>query len=274
MSRFAISITVALSFAVVAQGQLVFPMEQQRHMEAWVQVDDPNNTSDSASADAPDMSLWVHDIEASVDSCDGWCTLASGAGQYSDISGTALAAYGSTDVTGLHLANWALSGTAHGTNSYRVRFAVAAPVTYELSGFISVAGEVLGNLDNGDWLISERVDLRLDQIAGPLVHEQHVSIDFWPDPNQPASDSRTLAAAGQLSPGVYELEIVADMDCPYLYLQTYGQPVELVAEASFVADLTFTPAEAPPGCDDADTDNDGDVDLLDFYRFQRCYTGP
>jgi hypothetical protein len=105
------------------------------------------------------------------------------------------------------------------------------------------------------------------------VHEQHVSIDFWPDPNEPSSDSYTLATIGQLSPGVYELEIVADVDCLYMYLQTYGEPVELVAEASFVVDLTFTPAEPPPDCDDADTDDDGDVDLLDFYRFQRCYTG-
>ena len=29
-----------------------------------------------------------------------------------------------------------------------------------------------------------------------------------------------------------------------------------------------------PGCDDADLDDDGDVDLLDFIVFQDCFNGP
>jgi hypothetical protein len=220
------------------------------------------------------MTLWVQDIEASVNSCDDWCTLASGAGQYSEIGETALTAYGAADINGLHNGYWALEGAANSANGYRVQFAVAAPVSYELSGFISVTTELVGEPGEADWQIYSSVDLRLDQVAGPLVHAQQASMYSWPDPNQPAGDSQTLAAAGQLTPGVYELEVAANVECAYMHLQTYGGPVELFTEASFVVDLAFTPAEPPPGCERADIDEDGDVDLIDFVRFQNCYTGP
>jgi hypothetical protein len=275
MLRLASGLILIVSLAVGARAQLIFPIEQHRHVEGWIQINEPNGpVSDSASADAPDVTLWVEDVEAALTSCEGWCTFSSGAGQYSEIGGTALSAYGSANVDGFQLPSWGLSGTARAENRYCVQFAVAALVRYELSGFISVSGEIVGNSGYCDWLILDTVDVSLDQIAGPLVYEQQAGIDFIPDPNQPSSDSHTLAGAGQLSPGVYELQVATDVDCSYMYLGVYDDPVEVFAEASFVIDLVFTPVESPPGCEDADTDADGDVDLLDFVRFQQCYTGP
>jgi hypothetical protein len=274
MPRCAVSIIIVISLAVSAPAQLIFPIQQQRHVEGQVEIDEPNGpVADSASADAPDMALWVHDVEATLTSCDSFCTFTSGAGQYSEIGGTALSAYGSANVDAFEFPSWTMDGTARARNQYCVQFAVAAPVNYELAGFISVSGEVVGPWFNGDWLIFDSVDVSLDQIAGPLVYQQQVQVAFCPDPNQPSSASHTLAAAGQLSPGVYELQILADVDCPYLALAAYEESLDVFAEASFVVDLTFTPAESPPGCEDADSDDDGDVDLLDFMRFQRCFTG-
>jgi hypothetical protein len=275
MLRLASGLILVVGLAGGARAQLIFPIEQHRHVEGWVEINEPNGpVSDSASADAPDMALWVQDVEAALTSCDGWCTFTSGAGQYSDIGGAALTAYGSTDVDACQLTYLTFDGMARAKNQYCVQFAVAAPVNYELSGFISVSGEVVGSAGYGDWLILDTVDVSLDQIAGPLVYQQQAGIGFIPDPNQPSSDSHTLTGFGQLSPGVYELQVVTDVDCPYLYLEAYEEPVEVFAESSFVVDVVFTPAESPPGCEDADTDDDGDVDLLDFVRFQRCYTGP
>jgi hypothetical protein len=278
MKYLAVVAVASVSLAAAASGQLIYPILQDRHLEASVSLQEPNEPSDSVAAGAPDMEPWVHDLEVSVSSGDYphfYGTLAAGAAQHSEIGTATLTAYGAAQVEA-EVLDYSLWGLARAQSSYRVQFAVAAPVTYEISGFISAAGETSFEFPDGWWNASADVAVRLDQIAGPITFEQQASVYFVNDPNQPASDTHTLAAVGELSPGVYELEVVATVDALDLWLEHhYGQPpLEWIAEVGHVVDVVFTPLGPPPGCEEADTDGDGDVDLLDFARFERCFTGP
>ncbi|MFH1746192.1 MAG: hypothetical protein ABIG44_04025 [Planctomycetota bacterium] len=67
MTRFVCGILAVLAMTVVARAQLIFPVEQERHLEAYVWADNyPEPLTDSQSADAPDMQPWAESIAVSV----------------------------------------------------------------------------------------------------------------------------------------------------------------------------------------------------------------
>lgn len=112
------------------------------------------------------------------------------------------------------------------------------------------------------------VAMRLNQIAGDEVYVDQVHVLYHGTSPYEYSeiDSRDLAVAVQLDPGVYEfgMEAIADV-------WNDDQPV--LTELSYVILFDFAPVtvEAPCG---GDLDEDGDFDLADMAVMQTCMTGP
>lgn len=272
MSRITFVILAALALATVSQAQLIFPIEQERHLEASVTADNyPEPLTDSQSADAPDMQPWAASIEAAVGVPDLF-DLTAGAGQYSEIGTTTLSAYGWTEFEAQLFPVLPYS-EAVAESRCIVRFAVAEPVTYEISGTIAASADVTGEPLGGWWTIDAMVSMRLDQIAGPVVHDQQAYVALAWDPDEPLVDSQWLADVGELSPGVYELEIVATVNAPG-FCADDPELATLLGETTYVVNMAVAAIQPNPDCEGHDTDGDGDVDLLDFSHLQQCFTGP
>ena len=269
MCRLTTILVVMVLLASSATADLVYPIAQERTLQAGVALDLPEAVNDTQSATAGDMSLWVESCTGSV-SGDLY-TVSSIADQYSSMGPDGFSAFGMADVEFDELSY--ILGNGASDSRYRVRFAVAAPVVFELFGSISVAAEV-SEWACCTWAMNAWITVRLDQVAGPQV-ESH-TVDAWLtdfDTFRSIDASEVLSSVGQLQPGVYELEVTAAVDAQTMELGYYG-PDDALAEAAYVVDLTFAPLEPGVACDSADIDNDGDVDLLDQCRLQQCFSGP
>jgi len=261
---------VFLSGTATAQ-QLIFPIEQQRSVQASVDIYSPVEQSDAQSEVAPDMDLWVQAVEAAV-SDSGEFSFTASADQYSDIAASSLTAYGTADILA---ESWGptLGGGGVAENRCRVRFAVAEPVAYVLSGSLATYADHTSAWCC-DWFVESRITVELDQVAGPTAAtEQSIVTLDWSQQGD-VGDSRPVDSVGELEPGVYELEIVATITMPQAVLDSYDFPFNVLGEASFIVALDTTPAGPGPICEAVDTDTDGDVDLEDYCRFQTCFTGP
>ena len=259
-----ILVLVVLTLATYAQAeQLVFLIEQERTVQGSV---DDNVANDTQTATAPDNQTWVETVSATLAE-PGVYEVTAGGGQYSEISEDAFRAYGLADTAASGDVNaWAFSESV-----YRVRFAVAESVTYHLTGTLAAYADA-GEYSNG-WEVFASATASLDKIAGPAVFTEQAQVDLLGG-FDPISDERSLDLVGTLSPGVYELEIRGTIDAPLLWLWFPVEEPPVYGEATFVVDVSFARIELEPECTAADVNEDGAVDMADFWRLQACFTGP
>jgi hypothetical protein len=263
MRLLASATVVGFVLTPAALSQAVYPLEQERYVWAEVGLDpaDPNQPS-VQFAEAPDFDLWQADVcMHSVSNRN------ASASQYSDLSGTLIDAFGSADIQ---------VGPSEGGSTQcnarsrcRVRFAVPAAATFDLLGDIAVEGQ--GFATAYYWYMILDLQVELNRIAGETVYSDELVIsmndsDYRPDQILDAP----LLVAGELAPGIYELTLYANL---YGQAGYYPNTNGALGEASYVASLELSPLP-PEDPSQADLDGDGDVDLVDFARFQRAMTGP
>lgn len=248
--RRSLGVVIGVACVAAAQAQLIYPIEQERELEAYVYgyldgADDPNGQTDSAAAGATDMQPWVDSIEASV-GVDPYYAMTGGAGQYSEIGDAALTAYGLTEQEVL-IDPFLTDSQGMSESRYRVQFAVPETTWYQVSGAIAASVDVVGEVDSGFWQIMTIVSVTLDQIAGPVVYsEQAYAAIAYYDPNEPVVDTRSVIDTGELGPGVYELEVVATVDMPEVWGDMYLSTA-FIGETSYIVEVQFLPAQPGPG---------------------------
>ena len=248
--RFVIVFITGVICVAAAQAQLIYPIEQERALEAQVYgnldwPEDPNGQTDSASAAAADMQPWLQSIDAVI-GIDPYYSSAAGAGQYSEIGGTALTAYGLTEYETV-IDPFLADSQAISESRYRVQFAVPETTSYQMSGAIAASADVVGSWETGEWQYIASVSVTLDQIAGPVVYSEQAYVELWDyDPDEALVDSRPVVDFGQLSPGVYELEVVATVEVPLIWGWMFSSTA-FVGETSYIVELEFTPAQPGPG---------------------------
>jgi len=265
MRRFIPGIVVALILPAAALAQLIYPFEQERYVT--VSVADYNNSPVEQSAAAADFNTWQADICVDVPEVLRYAS----ADQYSTIGANILDAFGAGEiqVTPFGNAPWDFHFSS-AQSFYRVKFALADAATLDLVGHIAVEADVDASFS--DWMMTLRVWVQVNQIAGDVVYEDEVLIaaDYatWNPSEHSLVVAAPVAGAAELNPGVYELTVFATLEG---VAREGAFPV--IGQAAYVVSAEFTPLP-PEEPTQADLDGDGDVDLADFARFQRAMTGP
>ena len=257
-------VTVAVCLPAVSVGQLIYPIQQDRSVVARVSPAEPNEVWIEQFA-ATDFGIWQGDACASTPSNGR----AASAGQYSVCTGDTINAFGSADFNLFAGPESWTDCLTHAQNVCRVRFAVPEPLTFDALGYISVEWDAQSW--NFRWSADLRVAVQLNEIAGPLIYADEVVIHVTSDsPGEPTLVDAPVLTSGELAPGVYELVVSAELDGHAF--DGYGGP-PVVGQASYVVSTEFaaSPAEVPG---EGDLDQDGDVDIADFARMQRAFTGP
>jgi hypothetical protein len=265
MCRFTIGIAMALLLPAGALAQLVYPFEQERYVT--VSVADYYNGPVEQSAAAADFDTWQADICVDVPEVLRYAS----ADQYSTIGANILDAFGAGEIqvspVGDYYQDYYFSAAQ---NFYRVKFALSDAATLDLVGHIAVEADVDASFL--DWMMTLRVWVQVNQIAGDVVYEDEVLIAVNYDTWNPAEQSLVVAApvagAAELNPGVYELTVFATLEGA-----AQRDAVPIIGQAAYIVSAEFTPLP-PEDPTQADLDGDGDVDLADFARFQRAMTGP
>lgn len=241
---------IGIGCVAAAPGQLIYPIVQDRHLEASVYgyldwPGDPNEQTGYAWADATDMEPWVESVEAMV-GLDPYYAVTDGAGQYSEVDDGSLVAYGLAEHEVL-IDSYLTESQGLTESRYRVQFAVPETIRFQISGSIAASADVVGEVSFGDWWLLTSVSVTLDQIAGPVVYSEQVYAEVITyQPEKPVVDWRTVADAGELTPGVYELEIVATVDSPTV-MGGMLMPTTFIGETSYVVEVQFLPAQPGPG---------------------------
>jgi hypothetical protein len=270
MHRFAIAILVVFILTPAALAQVVYPVQQVRYVSASTTSVDPNDPSQVETIEyfvtATGFDTWQEDVRAEALDAPRWAN----AGQYSTFSPTDLDAFGATDIGLTAGGNYYTSYVTDGATGYGMRFAVPAAATYDLLGYASV--EFTADSFDFDWWMDVITSIELRQIAGPTLYSDEISIHMTAQDFQPHQIVELpIALAGELTPGVYELYVLANAHGEVPWGTWPGPPLK--GEASFVVTAEFAPVPPDvPG--EGDLDGDGDVDIVDFARFQRGMTGP
>jgi hypothetical protein len=257
MYRLVIGIVCLSCLGTLAAGQTVFPIQQQRYITANVTTD-PNHAQTVA---ATGFDTWQADLALESPEDDVWAD----AGQYSFFSPTAIDAFGAADI-GFSGQNWG-DHRVGALSSCRLRFAVSERTTFDLVGALSVEIDGAHGSDYHEWetTVSTRVELR--RIAGQSIYADGAEIRAENGAPLNQAVDVPVTVAGELTPGVYELLVAAELagsDEAY---------ASFAGEASYILTATFAPV--PPANPTAgDLDGDGDVDLVDFARFQDGFGGP
>lgn len=265
MRCFVPGVIAALVLPAAALAQLIYPFEQERYLT--VAVTDYYNTPVEQSAAAAGFDTWQADICVDLPDVLRYAS----ADQYSTIVANILDAFGAGEiqVTPFGNAPWDFH-TSSAQSSYRVKFAFADAATLDLLGHIAVEADV--DISAWDWMMTLRVWVQVNQIAGEVVYEDEVLIaaDYgtWNPLEHSLVVAAPVAGAAELNPGVYELTVFATLDG---VAQQDALPV--IGQAAYVVSAEFTPLP-PDDPTQADLDGDGDVDLADFARFQRAITSP
>jgi hypothetical protein len=263
MFRRASAIVLCLLLPTAALAQLIYPLQHERYVQTHVSLtsDDPNQP-DLRLLVGPGFDLWQGDV-----CIESVCGRTASAGQYSELTGTTLDAFGAADlrVTPTHYDQ----PVSEAQNYARFRFAVSEPVTLDLVGYISV--EAMAEWVPYWWTMSLSVTVQVNRIAGEIAYEESAGLSMsdgnW-SPDQLVE--APLVFADELDPGVYELTVST-----VLHAETsweWGGPVFL-GEASYVVSAELAPVTAENPAE-ADLDGDGDVDIADYARFQRAFSGP
>jgi hypothetical protein len=271
--RHIIVITVTLScFASLAAAQPLYPVQQERYVSASTSSVDPNDPYgpleriEQFSA-APGFDLWQADACVEAYEAQRW----GNAGQYSTFSPAAMDAFGAVDV-GLttSLYDYYEPFVSDAASVYRLRFAVPDSVTFDRVGYASVEINVDGF--SFVWWMDATTSVELRQIARPSVYSDQATLTMnnynW---NAHQIVDVPVAVAGELTPGVYELLVRATVHGEAQYDPQFTPPI--VGEAGYVISAEFAPVP-PEQPDEGDLDGDGDVDLVDFGRFQQAFSGP
>ncbi|MBP7747917.1 MAG: hypothetical protein KA383_17515 [Phycisphaerae bacterium] len=266
MSRLAAFIALALSVAATAQP--IYPVQQDRHVQAAVgeryEPNSPENVEEYNSAVGFD--LWQADICAQSPTVPR----AASAGQYSAVTAATIDAFGAADIIVTSGPNYGPLYFESAENRCQVRFAVPQRATVDLVGYVSLGGFADGTSSAWTLLLHANVELR--QVAGPTLYANSIYLEMSSGEWSPELfTDMSVAFATELPPGVYELLVATDL---------HGEAWEgwddyplVSGEAGYVVSAEFapTPAEDPS---EADLDSDGDVDFADYARFQRAFTGP
>lgn len=255
-------LTVAISLA-----QPIYPLAQTRSVAGDV-VLFGGSQSDAQYSSAPDFASWLGNASAGVELDGAYCVTAGGA-QFSEIDGSLIRAFGVADVDALSEGTDVVDGFGQGETTHRVRFAVAEPVVYEITGTISTLANGGPEGPCCDWALVALVSIALDQLAVGGVYAEQSAV--FAVPYETVQDTRPVGSVGVLAPGVYELRVLASADADLFYLWT---PPAVTAEATYVVELRVSALPPAPDCDAADFNGDGAVDLADFAEFQQCFSGP
>ena len=254
-----IAILCAPSFA-----QVIFPIQHDRHVLGLLDPADPNEPNTQIRS-APDFGPWLAEVCVSSSSLPR----SAGAGQNSVMTGTSIDAYGAADIA-VTAQYDSRDYTSAAQNVCRFRFAVPEPASVNLVGQIAVEAETPW-LGFAWWRLDLELSVQLNRIAGESVCSNITPIHIGSGYYGPGMIVEVpVFAAAELTPGIYELTIAANVSG----VARDGDGWDpLVGQASYViaADFFTTP---DPGPTEGDLDGDGDVDMLDFARLQRAFTGP
>jgi hypothetical protein len=265
MRCFVPGVVAALVLPAAALAQLVYPFEQERYV--MVSVADYYNSPVEQSDAAADFNTWQADICVNVPEVLRYAS----ADQYSTIGASILDAFGAGEIQASPLgsAPWDFHFSS-AQSFYRVKFALADAATLDLLGHVAVEADVDASFL--DWMLTLRVWVQVNQIAGEVVYEDEVLIAVDCGTWDPSEHSLVVAApvagAAELNPGVYELTVFATLDSVARL-----DALPIIGQAAYVVSAEFAPLP-PEDPSQADLDGDGDVDLADFARFQRAITGP
>ena len=273
MLRTAFLVSALLLTSSSFAQDLAYIIAHDRELQSNISIWSPIEKDDSQSAAATDAAPWLQSVEAVAEEL-GYYSMRTAADQYSTLDANLLRAYGTADLHAFGGQNDSLQGMGDADAIYRVRFAVASPVQYSLSGYLAAYAELI-DWPCCTWDMESAISVHLDQVAGPEVFSEQVGVYATAsDPNAPVIQTETasLGAAGTLAPGVYELAVSASANL--LYAELLVEPERgVVAETSYIVELEFTPVDLNPDCEAADLDGDGDVDMADYLRLQQCFTG-
>jgi hypothetical protein len=93
----------------------------------------------------------------------------------------------------------------------------------------------------------------------------------FPGPGNEILFEQPLAAVVDLQPGIYDVSITMQIFTPE---ESRSLHLQQLAELTHLLEMEFVSHENPPACEFSDSDNDGDIDVRDFYVFQQCFGGP
>lgn len=253
--------------AAISLAQPIYPISQTRSVHGEVALFG-GTQADAQTASAPDFASWLGDVSAVVETDGAYCVTAGGA-QFSESDGSLIRAFGVADVNALSEGSDLVEGFGRGETTHRVRFAVAEPVFYEITGTISTLADGGQEGPCCDWALEALVSVALDQVAvGGVYAEQSAALAI---PFESMQDTRPVGSVGTLAPGVYELRVLADASANLFALWT---PPAITAEATYVVELRVSTLPPAVDCEAADFNGDGAVDLADFAEFQQCFSGP
>lgn len=274
MWRTAAALIATIGAVAGAAAQEVILLDTQRNLDADLALrsefgicSGEREAIDTHSIEEP--GFWHQVLDAEIDHPDGptWSIQAHGV-QYSTITETGVSFYGYLDYETHYYCNDYWWSDARLCSSSRTRLLVAAPTTVILSGVYTAE---LRSWNAAIASLYASADIVIDQLAGSMILETHIPLALQDDGATEASLEQPLAAVVELLPGIYDVHLAVSIDVPGWGV--YDQ-WEHSAELTHVIDLEFLPHAVEPECEYVDTDNDGDIDLRDFYFFQQCFTGP
>ena len=267
-----------ISCAGAVAAEPVVLLEQDRQLEAtintWGLVDPPDFVATEQTAEPGPWNVTIdlgvpQPVEFFLLSGEDPDPVHLHGTQYSDITADVLTMDGCLELDSqVYLGSGEGFATRNET-TFDVRLMVTEEILLNVAGFVTAFAESDAGYCGSPWLTAEAA-VRVDQLAGPVVYERY----FWFEATDgPTSQDLLLDAIVPLAPGVYDLSVVIALDASADGVVP-GCDAWQNAELVHLMQFTFAPVEPEAGCLASDADDDGDVDLLDVYRLQQCYTGP
>ena len=273
MCRVIVFLIVAFGFIAGAAAQDVIILDSNRDLSADLSLSsdygDCGDGTPSVSFSTEEPGFWHQFMHAQISPPDfEWLHIVADGVQYSEITEDGVTMHGYLDYDVDYDCGEPHNYDGSLQSELRTRILVTAPITLVLSGDFGV------QLQNtwGDYIYMEAsAHILIDKLAAPIVYEDYIPLYLEGGSGTELLHEQPLSAVLDLTPGIYDISIAMEILVPMNY--GYGMQQQL-AELSHVLQMEYLPQAAPPSCEFTDSDNDGDIDVRDFYFFQQCFSGP
>ena len=186
--------------------------------------------------------------------------------QYSDVAEDGVLMFGFLDYDLDYVCGQYWWNEAQLHSSCRTRLIVLEPTLVYLSGEFGVE---MSSWSPGVAPLQAAAHLVIDKLAGQTVYEELIPVDNFNSTE--VLFEQPLSGMFELTPGVYDISVRMTV---YAQQHWFSYDWSQSAQLSHIVQLDFLNQGLPPSCEFTDSDNDGDIDLRDFYMFQQCFSGP